>query len=812
MSKANKSYLREYKGYVFYHAEITSDHKNITHEVHAYIYQKNLNIATSPFITHKFEMDQSNALNKAIEDTKKIIDHAVTHIIAGYSKERTCRVCGCTEDDCSQCIEKTGNPCHWIEQGLCSACQEEKPAATTNKKIEPIIKFIKFRAAKTKGESHLISKLNIPLADWLSGAIDMDGAMNITKHAITDIESNSKYKYHNRITAERAYNPDRITIYLNGVSSDKKEELCGFMPISLSDKSLDNFFNKQNNSNMATAKKIEGPAVGSASTLTMVPLDKILTSPTNKLHREDWELKPEALKELIESVGMHGVLQPILLRINSVAGKFYLVCGERRFTAAKAAGLKEIPANIRQLNDEQAFELQIIENLQRKDVHPLKEAEAYKVYMAEKQTTIDDLAAKFSKSKDYIMQRLSFNNLIPEMKKEFYAGKMAAGHAALFARLTEADQTSCLTNCKEGYGDSGVYMLIDDVKEYIAGSVMMLLTKAAFSLTEKVLVPAAGSCADCTKRSGAGLFGDIKEKDRCFDKACFALKSETHLLNLVTDLLENNPDTPIVKMSRQDSAKGPVKKMLDKAKRPSLVKYHDFDTCNKTDKGAIRALCVAGSQSGEYVYIKMKKKAPVYNSSPSGAKQDPPKTPLSEKIKDAEKKVQDCKNAIDETQTDLLQKKLFDFKPFKDVDPKPLTKYEKVAFLLAIDNELYGMKMHQLLKKVKTPGFSESHKAYKVEQFANLTEDMITYISRLFIVQFMDGGSGDDEINYLTLKMAEENAAIKLPEIEATAAKKFEKELKTAEEALAKLKDSAPAPKPVVKEVKKAAPKKAPKK
>ncbi len=138
-----------------------------------------------------------------------------------------------------------------------------------------------------------------------------------------------------------------------------------------------------------------------------------------------------SLDELTESVKKDGVLEPIMIRPNGKG--FIIVYGERRFKAAVAAGLKEIPAQVRTLSPDEAFEFQITENLHRKDVHPMEEANSYERLQKKDplKNTIKELATRFAKSEGYITQRLSFNNLIPEFQKDFYEGKFIVGHAVL---------------------------------------------------------------------------------------------------------------------------------------------------------------------------------------------------------------------------------------------------------------------------------------------------------------------------------------------------------------------------------------------
>src|SRR5690606_21836086 len=154
--------------------------------------------------------------------------------------------------------------------------------------------------------------------------------------------------------------------------------------------------------------------------LAHVKLEDIFLGETNKMFRDPDELTDEALKELVDSIKELGVIQPVLLRPkpDDDLGKYELVAGERRYRAAVIAALTTIPANIQELTDEEAFNVQVTENLQRKDVHPLKEATAYK-YLVDKdpeRNTPAELAVKFGKTEHYIQTRLALNKLIDQAK------------------------------------------------------------------------------------------------------------------------------------------------------------------------------------------------------------------------------------------------------------------------------------------------------------------------------------------------------------------------------------------------------------
>ena len=132
-----------------------------------------------------------------------------------------------------------------------------------------------------------------------------------------------------------------------------------------------------------------------------VPMECITASKTNPRKIFD----DAALADLAASIGKHGVAQPILLRPTHVdAGITYfeVVAGERRFRASKLAGKTTVPAIVRNLSDAEALEIQVIENLQRQDLHPLEEAEGFEVLMRENGYTAEVMAEKTGKSKAYI--------------------------------------------------------------------------------------------------------------------------------------------------------------------------------------------------------------------------------------------------------------------------------------------------------------------------------------------------------------------------------------------------------------------------
>ena len=142
-------------------------------------------------------------------------------------------------------------------------------------------------------------------------------------------------------------------------------------------------------------------------------LDISMISPwTNNPRRT---IDPERLRELADSIGKVGVLQPILVRPDNA--RFLIVSGERRWRAAREAGLKQIPAVVRTLTDAEALELAVTENLQREEVPPLEEAEGYERLHTTHGYTVEEIADKVGKSKTYVYSRLKLTSLCEEARE-----------------------------------------------------------------------------------------------------------------------------------------------------------------------------------------------------------------------------------------------------------------------------------------------------------------------------------------------------------------------------------------------------------
>lgn len=203
----------------------------------------------------------------------------------------------------------------------------------------------------------------------------------------------------------------------------------------------------------------------------------------------------DALSDLTKSIAEKGVLVPLLVRpvkngVGLVYDHFEILAGARRYRAAKASGLEQVPVLVRDLDDTQALEVQVIENLQRADVHPLEEAEGYKQLLEKGKYDVESLAAKVGKSVSYVYQRLKLADLVPAAKKAFFEEKITAGHAILLARLQSDQQKEGLAECLNDWNSPSVR----ELGTWIEENVHLDLAKAPWQKDDTKLLPPAGAC------------------------------------------------------------------------------------------------------------------------------------------------------------------------------------------------------------------------------------------------------------------------------------------------------------------------------
>ena len=169
------------------------------------------------------------------------------------------------------------------------------------------------------------------------------------------------------------------------------------------------------------------------SDIVEIPLTEIRSNP----YQPRTHFDEQALQEFADSIKEHGVIQPIIVK-KSIKG-YELIAGERRTRASKMAGKTTIPAIIRDFNDDEMMEIALVENIQRENLNPIKEAEAFNKIIEKNKMTQDDAAKKFGKSRSYITNLLGLLKLPEKTKKYVTEDKISMGHARVLSKLSDEE-------------------------------------------------------------------------------------------------------------------------------------------------------------------------------------------------------------------------------------------------------------------------------------------------------------------------------------------------------------------------------------
>ena len=260
-----------------------------------------------------------------------------------------------------------------------------------------------------------------------------------------------------------------------------------------------------------------------------LPLESLVESPANPRRTFD----EEALTELANSIRAQGILSPLLVR--PLGEQTYeIVAGARRYRAAQLAHLDYAPVRIVELTDAQALETGIVENLQRRDVHPLEEAQGFRALL-NLEHSVEQIGAKTAKSPAYITARLKLTELAPAVAGAFTKDQIALGHALLLAKLPAAQQQEALAACFQEQFANGkakpILLPVGHLRQWIERNILLDLAAAPFSKENAALLPEAGSCLECPKRTGHNsvLFAELSRVDRCSDPQCYGAKVEAHI-------------------------------------------------------------------------------------------------------------------------------------------------------------------------------------------------------------------------------------------------------------------------------------------
>ena len=179
---------------------------------------------------------------------------------------------------------------------------------------------------------------------------------------------------------------------------------------------------------------------------TEIPLSRIRANPYQPRH----SMKEQALQELAASIAEHGVLQPVL--VTETLDGYQLIAGERRVRAAEMAGLDRIPALVRQLAEEEQLELALVENIQRDDLNPLEEAEAYRQLISEFGLNQEEVAKRVGRARSSVANTLRLLDLAPAVQDAIRSDAITEGHGRALASLDAPAQQEALLAAVVGRG------------------------------------------------------------------------------------------------------------------------------------------------------------------------------------------------------------------------------------------------------------------------------------------------------------------------------------------------------------------------
>lgn len=340
----------------------------------------------------------------------------------------------------------------------------------------------------------------------------------------------------------------------------------------------------------------------------------------------------KALDELAESIKAQGVLSPLVVRPKG-GHSYEIVAGARRYRAAQRAGLEYVPVRIAELSDAQAVEVSIVENLQRRDVHPLDEATGYARLLAldEPKYSVEQIAAKCGKSPGYVLARVRLTQLAPAVVEAFSKDEIGVGHALLLAKLQPEQQEEALTACyQESYGNGNkskrILLPVRHLQQWIEHNILLELAAAPFSKEDATLVPEAGSCHDCPKRTGHNtlLFEGIAvQHDSCSDPSCYAAKVDAHVKQTVAAKPKLVQITTAYGKPAEGSAVVPRNQYVEIRQEKPKNKYQQGAPEYKTCKYTTEAIVADGTNKGEFRKVCANPDCPVHHPKKQQRRTDP---------------------------------------------------------------------------------------------------------------------------------------------------------------------------------------------
>lgn len=355
---------------------------------------------------------------------------------------------------------------------------------------------------------------------------------------------------------------------------------------------------------MATALKLS--AEPKRPNVRMLDIDQLLPTADNLRRR----ITNGSVESLAKSIAREGLLHPIVVRPHpSEEGKWEIRAGERRWRAAKLAGLAQIPAVVRRLDDEAAMAITITENLQRENLHPLEEGRTIQTALDQGQNP-KQLAARLGKSLAFVLRRASLAGLTEAWKDAVFvadsdASRLSVAHLELIARLPSETQDALAADDFAAIFGRG-FPTVEELRRIIDDG-LHTLASMPWGLNDEGIEPVAGSCLNCPKRSGKQpvLFdhedlpadGSVSPTDRCLDPSCFDRKHAAYLTSREAALRSDHPNLRLVQVGYQKIGDATTQAVGDR-----VTRLYQLRVVKKSDPCGTPIMQIDGPKAGALLH------------------------------------------------------------------------------------------------------------------------------------------------------------------------------------------------------------------
>lgn len=307
------------------------------------------------------------------------------------------------------------------------------------------------------------------------------------------------------------------------------------------------------------------------------------------------EFDKAGLEELGQSIIKNGLIQPIVVTQDD-KDSYYLVVGERRYRASKMAKIKELPCMVEELSDEQALKFMNIENLQRKDLSPLEEAEGIGKLLS-LGLSAEEVADQIGFPLSSIYSRNKLNFLIPKWKELLRIKGIYLKDALSLSQQADSVQEYFFENIPSWASKHEGNKLVSVHSNYIEGATNganQELANAPFDIEDNDLIQNAKACTSCTLRSscnpGLFTFEEDQEADRCLNILCFQEKITKHIDNAIDKVKEKHEEYFLVTTKYWTDSDG-------------VLGTGQYNKVKKSDEGAISGVIVEGEGIGNIIYV-----------------------------------------------------------------------------------------------------------------------------------------------------------------------------------------------------------------